>query len=123
MILWRNAPLHCTADRDSVCAGDDTESHRAAFDLPAATVRELVAAAMRACPLASIAGGRATWLVDVGTPARCVAVIAQEWVAPRLLVADVPAAALFGDGARLVHFRYHAQRDPQAAFDAALSAD
>ncbi len=110
-----------TVDRDSVSAGDDAEPHRTLFALPpAASVSDLLVAARRACPLASIAGGCATWLVDIGTPARCIGVIAQHWPAARLVVPDGPAGALFGDGPRLVYFRYWLQSDPEAVFDALL---
>lgn len=111
-----------TVDRDSVSAGDDTDPHRTTFRLPpTATVGELLAAAWRACPLASIAGGRATWLIDVGAPAHCIGVMAQQWQAPRLLVGDVAAATLFAHGTRSVFFRYWAQSDPDAVFEALRS--
>lgn len=114
-----SALLTVVADRDSVCAGDDIDPHRATFVLPpTATVSELVAAARRACPLASIAGGQATWLIDVGVPARCIGVIAQQWPSPRFVVDDGSASTLFGDGARLVYFRYRLQADPDAVLQA-----
>lgn len=79
---------------------------------------ELIDAALRVCRLASIAGGRATWLIEVGVSGRCIGVIAQQWVAPRLLVPDDAIASLFGSGAPSVYFRYRAQSDPDAVFEA-----
>ena len=106
-------------DRDSVCAGDDTEPHQATVSLPATvTLPDLIAAARRACPLASIAGGQATWLIDIGSPARCIGVIAQQWSVPQLLAMESSVAALCGDGSCMLHFRYWGQSDPQAVVDA-----
>lgn len=109
--------LTITADRDSVCAGDDTDPHHATFTVPAtATVIEMLQAAWRVCPLASIAGGKATWVIEVGMPGRQVGVVAQEWEAPRLVVENGLAEALFADERRSVCFRYLAQRDPGQVF-------
>jgi hypothetical protein len=111
--------LNFTVDRDSVCAGDDADPHQTMLTLPAtATLQQLIAAARSVCPLASIAGGHATWLVEIGRPARCVAVIAQQWDEPRLLVADGIASEFGANGPCSLYFRYGAQRDPQAVFDA-----
>ena len=70
-----NSMMTVNVDRDSVAAGDDTDSHAVTATVPVASnVAELVTASLRACPLASISGDRATWLVDVG--GTCVGVIA-----------------------------------------------
>lgn len=106
-------------DRDSVAAGDDAESHERAVDLRAdATVGEFLDLIRSAGYLASIAGGRATWLVEVGgAGGRCVGVVAQEWEAPRLTVpAATPIASLLAGAT--VHFRYWCQADPEAVFEA-----
>jgi len=81
--------LRIKADRDSVCAGDDCESHDRIFAAPLhATVADLVDLATAVCPLASISGGLATWVVEAGGyGGRPLAVIAQQWPAPRWLVA------------------------------------
>jgi hypothetical protein len=106
-------------DRDSVCAGDDAEPHSATcYVLPTASVSELIDAALSVCRLASIAGGRATWLIEVGVPGRCVGVVAQQWVAPRLLAPNAAITGLFVSAARSVYFRYWAQNDPDLVFEA-----
>ena len=110
-----------TVDRDSVCAGDDSDPHSAVFATSAqATVAELVAQARRASPLASIAGGKATWLIDTDGPGKgCIGVIAQQWDEPRLLVPqDTTVAALFGQREASVFFRYWCQADPDQVFEA-----
>jgi hypothetical protein len=113
--------LRLAVDRDSVAAGDDGESHRAEVVVDAAcTVPELVAAARRACPLAGIQGGKATWIVDVGGAVReAIAVVAEQWREPKLLVAPATTAAtLFTDRAPALYFRYWCQADPDAVFAA-----
>lgn len=117
------ALLTFAIDRDSVCAGDDSDPHGAALTLSsAASLRELIAAARSVCPLARIAGGQATWLVEIGAPKRCIAVIAQQWDAPRLLLDDSAVGDLFTGQACSLYFRYRAQIDPQAEFDALRAA-
>lgn len=75
-------------DRDSVCAGDDCVSHAAFVSIAAETkFAEVLEIAQAACPLARIAGGNATWLIDTeGYGKGCVGVIAQQWNAPKLLI-------------------------------------
>lgn len=113
-----------TADRDSVAAGDDVSPHQATFEIDSrATIADLLAEARRACPLASIIGGRATWLVDtMGRGRGCVGVVAQQWAAPRLLIPERTAiAALYGDAEVTVYFRYRGQADPAGVFEALRS--
>jgi hypothetical protein len=113
--------LRLAVDRDSVAAGDDCESHRAEVVVEATcTVTELVAAARRACPLAGIQGGKATWIVDVGGAVReAIAVVAEQWLEPKLLIASTTnAATLFTDREPAVFFRYWCQADPDAVFTA-----
>ena len=108
-------------DRDSVAAGDDCESHAATVTVPAtSSVSALLAAAEEACPLACIQGGRATWIVEAGgaggTP---IAVVAEQWREPKLLVsAATTVAALFAATPRALHFRYWCQVDPDVVFAA-----
>ncbi|MEU3464033.1 hypothetical protein ABZ721_29280 [Streptomyces sp. NPDC006733] len=116
--------------RDSVAMGDDTDApHHHTADLPAdLPLRAAVAAITGGGYLARIAGGRATWVLATGggTP---IAVTAQQWGEPRLLVPGEPALAacaaatraadgetLDGDVVRW-HFRYLAQEDPDAVHD------
>ena len=105
-------------DRDSVAAGDDTESHAATAMVSAdSNVIELIAAALRACPLASISGDKATWLIDVDST--CIGVIAQQWPRPKFIIAEHTRVTdvLAGKG-KSVHFRYWCQADPDAVFAA-----
>jgi hypothetical protein len=113
-----------TVDRDSVCAGDDCEPHAASFEIAgSSTIMELLQQAHRACPLASIAGGRATWLIDTaGYGKRCVGVVAQQWDAPRLTIPETTTVeALFGSDPPTLFFRYWCQADPEAVFEAVRS--
>ncbi|MCD9033025.1 hypothetical protein LDO32_14945 [Luteimonas sp. Y-2-2-4F] len=113
------APLReISVDRDSVCMADDVDPHAARVHIRAdAPVGALLDAALRACPLAAIAGGRATWIVRAS--GRGIAVIAQQWRRPRLLVPEEARVAdlLPGDDDAL-HLAYWCQADPMAVFDA-----
>lgn len=111
-------------DRDSVAAGDDSTPHDSTFEIEShRSLSELIDAALRACPLASITGGRATWLIDtMGPSGGCIGVVAQQWSLPRLLAPGrTPIAALFGSAEVRVFFRYWCQADPDAVFEAMRS--
>ncbi|PTT93189.1 hypothetical protein DBR42_00500 [Pelomonas sp. HMWF004] len=113
--------LNFAADRDSVCAGDDCESHLRPFTAPqTARVTELIRLATNACRLASIAGGQATWIVEAGgIGGQPIAVMAQQWAEPRLLVADTATVErVFTNLAPQLFFRYWCQADPDAVFSA-----
>ncbi len=105
-------------DRDSVAAGDDTESHAATAIVPVASnVMELVAAALHVCPLASISGDKATWLIDAD--ATCIGVIAQQWPRPKFVIAEHTSVTdVFAGKSKSLHFRYWCQADPDAVFEA-----
>lgn len=115
------ASLFITADRDSVCAGDDCDSHERTFSAPLqASIPELIQLANSACRLASVAGGSATWIVEAGgcggTP---IAVVAQQWDQPRLLVqGDETVESLFKEHKSKLFFKYWCQADPEAVFNA-----
>jgi hypothetical protein len=99
--------------RDSVCAGDDGDApHPRTFPCPAALPPEqAVATVLAASYLPSIAGGQATWVASSAVP---LAVIAQQWPAPRplpLSARDRQRLDRRGDQLRL-HFSYFAQEDP-----------
>jgi hypothetical protein len=86
------------------------------------TVLDLLNVAWRACPLAGIAGGQATWLIDVGNSDTCIGVMAQQWSQPKLFIApDTNASDLFISGEPSLYFRYWCQSDPGAVFDALQS--
>ena len=117
--------LCVTADRDSVCAGDDSEGHERSFVVPLnASVLEMIDLASQACPLASIRGGQATWILTVGGfEGPPLAVIAQQWRHPRLLVPETASleSIFAGYDLRLI-FRYARQADPEAVYNAILTS-
>jgi hypothetical protein len=143
-----SASFLITAYRDSVCAGDDIESHDRPFTVPLyASMPELIRLATNACGLPSISGDKATWIVKAGgkdgTP---IAVVAQQWEEPRLLLPGTTTVQIiFGehkwvlflkylrhacgigikDGAQenklTLFFRYWCQANPDAVFNALMS--
>jgi hypothetical protein len=115
--------IRITVDRDSVCAGDDCVSHKATFTIATSSnVLDLLAASWRACPLASIAGGQATWLIDVAGSDSCIGVMAQQWDQPSLLIApETIVRDLFRVAESFLYFRYWCQANPVAVLDALRS--
>ena len=113
--------LPIKVNRASVCAGDDCDSHEAEFFVSGSlNVIEMLSAAMTACPLASIAGEQATWLIDIdGQDGACIGVMAQQWPTPRLTVpSSTTVADLFSDRKPALYFRYWCQANPDAVFEA-----
>ena len=101
--------------RDSVCAGDDADApHERSYAVAPGAGWADVLQGIAACGyLASIAGGQATWVARVeGTP---VAVLAQQWDAPRMLPGQERHAVQV---AVRLHFDYCAQQDPLAVYAA-----
>jgi hypothetical protein len=113
--------LRIWVNRDSVCAADDIETHGKVLTVPAAaSALELVAAALRACPLPRIAGGKATWLIELS--GEYIGVVAQQWTAPRLTIPpDADAGALCDGKAAVLHFRYHCQSNPERTIAAVVA--
>jgi hypothetical protein len=107
--------------RDSVAAGDDADApHEWLLPAgPGATVAEIVERIRGARPayLASISGGKATWIIETGRP---IAVVAQQWDAPRWLVPpDTPVWSTVARSARPhVQARYWLQVDPERVLHA-----
>ena len=103
--------------RDSVHAGDDGDApHEHTLVIAGPTLEQALAAVREARYLPSISGGNATWSVASNRP---IAVLAQQWPAPRLLFltdADVRGLDWHGDTLRL-QFNYHAQTDPELVLD------
>ena len=100
--------------RDSVAAGDDGDAPHA-MELQIAepvSLESAVAAILSARYLPSISGGFATWSVASGIP---LAVVAQQWPAPRwLFLTQSHLAALDRpEGVLHLQFNYHAQQDPE----------
>ena len=104
--------------RDSVCAGDHGDApHARTFELPqTSSLEQALQRVIAARYLPSIAGGQATWSVASGIP---LAVLAQQWTAPRLLfLTSRELQGLDRDAGILrLHFNYHAQRDPELVYD------
>jgi hypothetical protein len=88
--IWRPPPrsipstlMQVRVTRDSVCAGDDVEAHDIVLSLPDSdTLEALVTNVLRMYDLPRIQGGHATWRA---TSSRPIAVLAQEWTAPRMV--------------------------------------
>ena len=99
--------------RDSVCAGDDGDApHPRTYSSSAsATPAQAVDTVLAARYLPSIAGGMATWVAASAVP---LAVIAQQWPAPRWLpLSSRDRQRLDCSGGLLrLHFSYLAQQDP-----------
>ena len=99
--------------RSSVCAGDDCDAHQQRFDLPnSESLEKLLMAIVKSGYLPAISGGHATWSVTSAMP---IAVIAQQWVEPRMLFLLPKDLANLDrkEGILRVHFNYHAQLDPE----------
>jgi hypothetical protein len=102
-------------DRSSVAMGDDVYPHARILELPESTsIAEAVAYLRQRRFLASIAGGRATWILEVNDSP--VAVIAQQWAEPKFLTDPTDTLGSFGNDVSLM-FRYRAQIDPDDLFD------
>jgi hypothetical protein len=115
-----------SVDRDSVSAGDDCQSHESSFNTtPGTEVAEFLRDARRASPLAGIAGGQATWLIDTqGFGNGCIGVIAQQWAEPKLLIpGNTTVEQLYAGRHPTVFFRYWCQASPEAVFEALKSGN
>jgi len=105
--------LRIELTRDSVCAGDDCDApHAERFTLPSPLpLLETLGLIKASRYLASIAGGRATWVAILdGEP---IGVVAQQWDSPRIYPGCETRP--IRDGARL-DFAYRAQEDPEETF-------
>ncbi|WP_345817731.1 hypothetical protein AAGS40_30515 (plasmid) [Paraburkholderia sp. PREW-6R] len=104
--------------RDSVAAGDDIDApHRLEFGISSdRAIADILRYVSQLSYLPSIVGGKATWSAVSGRP---LAVIAQQWAAPKpLSVLPIAFSDLDSrsDGLYL-HFNYHAQVDPDIVFN------
>ncbi|RRS00410.1 hypothetical protein [Glycomyces terrestris] len=107
--------MNINVDRSSVAMGDDVYPHAETVDLPeSSTIAEAVAYLRQRRFLAQIAGGRATWVLEVnGSP---VAVIAQQWAEPKFITDPNDRLGSFGADVSLM-FKYRAQIDPDDLYD------
>ena len=104
--------------RDSVAMGDDADApHEWIVPVSGDTpIGEVVAAMLDSHYLASIASGQATWIVEGERP---LAVVAQQWPAPRWLVAaEAPVSTLVRPAGRPhIEVRYWCQIDPDRVYE------
>ncbi|MCL2310544.1 MAG: hypothetical protein FWC42_09825 [Proteobacteria bacterium] len=98
---------------ESVTAGDDIDApHSHTFSFSEKVSLKEALAEIKRCYLPAIAGGCATWTVTSNRP---VAVIAQQWAEPEILI-HLPEelnALDVRNGVLRLHFNYHGQLDPQ----------
>ncbi|RKN40142.1 hypothetical protein [Streptomyces hoynatensis] len=108
--------MRVRVDRSSVAMGDDALPHAETLDVPpGASLAEVVDGIVAGHFLATIAGGRATWVLVADRP---LAVLAQQWDEPRYLVDAARPIGSFAaaDGEVSLLFRYWKQRDPAHVF-------
>ena len=86
--------------RDSVAAGDDVESHDMVIEVDErrnlATFIQLL---RRDGYLPRISGGQATWIALAGRRGRALAVTAEQWKLPELVVEFGTEVGAIGDSA------------------------
>jgi len=103
--------MRVRVSRDSVAAGDDVESHERVVDLPdSGDLEGLVTTLLQAYQLPLIAGGSATWAICSRRP---LAVVAQQWVAPRVFVWRSLSDCRVVDGVLQLYVNYFEQLDPE----------
>ena len=115
-------------DRDSVAMRDDAERHQCLLVFTQDAPLSVVLGAPIHQVLASISGGQATWVIQLHqllaapTPPDAgrvrvtdLAVVAEQWSAPRLLVPDVPVSQV---GTGTLYAVYLAQQDPDEVYTA-----
>ncbi|MDT0318455.1 hypothetical protein [Streptomyces millisiae] len=95
--------------------GDDILPHAETTELPTETpLADVVGRLLERHFLATIAGGRATWIL-VADGRRPLAVVAQQWAEPRFLVdpaLPIGSLATGRDNGLSLMFRYWKQHDP-----------
>lgn len=97
--------------RDSVAMGDDIDApHAYELSVPVGcTLAQALQYVLNRPYLASIAGGKATWVALLQQ--KPVAVLAQQWTQPVLLGPD----HMLPSGLEVqLHFRYYTQQEPEA---------
>lgn len=107
--------MRVTVGRDQVHWGDDALDLELHVD-DGATIFDVLFAMHDAQYLPRIGGGQATWVVEGAKP---VAVIAQQWMIPRWLVApDLPLAeARDPSGQYDLWVHYRADTDPEKLYE------
>jgi hypothetical protein len=101
--------------RDSVAAGDDVESHDLEIEVDERrNLSTFIQMTVRDGYLPRISGGNATWVCMSGRRGRRLAVVAEQWKTPQLIVTFGTQIGSIGDS---LHFRYVSQRSPQDVLD------
>ncbi len=108
--------LKIRLERDSVHAADD--EHSKILSLKESTsLGEVISHILKIHYLASISGGKATWIVK-GTANTPLAVLAQQWGTPRFVVDEnAPFAKYVGDK---IHIEYRQQTPPDDVYEELL---
>jgi hypothetical protein len=106
--------------RDSVSAGDDCDTpHELVLPFRDESLCSFAARLLGQSYLASIAGGRATWILQTDRRAGLsLAVVAQQWSQPRFLVdPESPVSSYIQcDSTPHFYFRYWCQVEPERVF-------
>lgn len=117
--------LEVHVNRDSVAAGDDCDPHDTTISVPhSPNLLVLLSHILTAYPLPQIQGGNACWIIsctsNFGTPFpyNAIAVGAQQWNLPQLLVPPETAHYLDADASMTLYFKYLRQKSPEAVMDA-----
>jgi len=103
--------------RESVCLGDDCEDHNLKINIrETTTLNEIILDLFNRRYLASIDGGKATWVFKYHT--QLLAVIAQEWDKPQYLVdKDIKINNLLNSCEKPeLFFEYLAQINPDIVY-------
>ena len=103
--------------RDSVAMGDDADApHHREMDIADDTsLQAIIKAILQSRYLATIGGGKATWTVVSRIP---IAIVAQQWAEPRMLVPAPSLSSLnFSGNVLSVHFNYRTQQDPDLVYE------
>ncbi|MFC6224866.1 hypothetical protein ACFP2F_16575 [Hymenobacter artigasi] len=104
--------VHLT--RDSVANGDDPYSKELTVSNNASII-EILRVVLHAVFLASIGGGKATWIALSRIP---VAVVAQQWAKAKMLTPIPPLSRLnFSGNVLSMHFDYRVQQDPDLVYE------
>ena len=118
--FWRKQKLNnlrISIDRDSVCAGDDIDSHRIELKFDEkATIQDLCNKIKKINYLAQISGGKATWiLMKQGNE---IAVLAQQWRNAKYLISEKTLLSdlTVKDNQIGLFFKYRGQWPPETIF-------
>ena len=109
--------MRVSLTRESVAIGDDVDApHHVEITIDDnASLSSIIKAILGSRYLASIAGGKATWIVVSNIP---VAVVAQQWTEPKMLTPVSNLSSLnFSGNVLSIHFDYRVQQDPDLIFE------